>query len=291
MSVSWSGHTLFHKYLMVVFNIEWSLSCFLGMYQCLRAGWHLRCGARGVMSVGLFHTAASDHSTSRGHRICNYFWPAMDDMGRVMAQPKGVISVLHGHGTYLCFQYLKLDSVGRLPVYEGFAVCGIDSQGAGRSEGLRAYTASFKDLVDDVITHNEMVVSCGLPGFKPQAPRFVMGCSMGGCLALMATLEKAGLFAGCILLAPMLSLEKLRQRGVNRVLAPVGALVSAMLPTLPVAATTRNTLTGNTRARNAMEFLRVTSSLMQPGGMEAVTVPLLIFHGCKDTMCDIDGSK
>ncbi|KAL6758728.1 alpha/beta-hydrolase [Haematococcus lacustris] len=237
-------------------------------------------------------------------------------MGRVMAQPKGVISVLHGHGTYLCFQYLKLDSVGRLPVYEGswiqhlnqagFAVCGIDSQGAGRSEGLRAYTASFKDLVDDVITHNEMVASCGLPGFKPQAPRFVMGCSMGGCLALMATLEKAGLFAGCILLAPMLSLEKLRQRGVNRVLAPVGALVSALLPTLPVAATTRNTLypllqaqyegdpnnwTGSTRARNAMEFLRVTSSLMQPGGMEAVTVPLLIFHGCKDTMCDIDGSK
>ena len=34
-----------------------------------------------------------------GNRICGYFWPAA-------AQPKGVILLTHGMGSYLCFEYL-----------------------------------------------------------------------------------------------------------------------------------------------------------------------------------------
>lgn len=46
-------------------------------------------------------------------------------------------------------------------------------------------------------------------------PIFLMGESMGGGLATLVSLRNGNLFAGCILLAPMLSLERISSSGIN----------------------------------------------------------------------------
>ncbi len=46
---------------------------------------------------------------------------------------------------------------------------------------------------------------------------------------------------------------------------------------------------GNTRARNAAEFLRVTEDIVQ--SMDAMDFPFIALHGDIDTLCDPDGSR
>lgn len=48
--------------------------------------------------------------------------------------------------------------------------------------------------------------------------------------------------AGLVLLAPMLSLERLSQKGANKVMRPVADLLSWLIPTAAIVATERNTM-------------------------------------------------
>ncbi|GIM11644.1 hypothetical protein Vretimale_15158, partial [Volvox reticuliferus] len=67
----------------------------------------------------------------------------------------------HDVGAYLCWDFLRTECPGSLPRYDGswvehlnrqgYAVCGIDLQGAGRSEGCRCYIEKFEHYVQDVI--------------------------------------------------------------------------------------------------------------------------------------------
>ncbi|GLI61873.1 hypothetical protein VaNZ11_004383, partial [Volvox africanus] len=80
---------------------------------------------------------------------------------RVLERPKGVVVLVHGHGAYLCWDFLRTECPGSMPRYDGswvehlnrqgYAVCGIDLQGAGRSEGRRCYIEKFDHYVQDVI--------------------------------------------------------------------------------------------------------------------------------------------
>ena len=76
-----------------------------------------------------------------------------------------------------------------------------------------------------------------------------MGCSLGGCIAVHAAHQRPGLFRGAALLAPMLSLERASRHGANPYLRPLAGLISWLVPTAPIAATTRNTLYPHLQAR------------------------------------------
>ncbi|KAF5838790.1 hypothetical protein DUNSADRAFT_2253 [Dunaliella salina] len=206
-------------------------------------------------------------------------------------------------------------------------------------EGVRCYCDSLDDYVEDLVTGAKRACTLGLVGFPshmeysgnpladghmasfgavndgvaaspmgshPSLPHFVLGASLGGCLATVASLKYPHLFNGTILLAAMLSLEKVSRQGLNPYLLHFGNLLSYFLPTLPCANASKNNAfpdlqvaydadpncwQGMTRARNAMEYVRWTNKLMAPGGMEQVISPLLIFHGLNDDLCDSDGSK
>lgn len=202
----------------------------------------------------------------------------------------------------------------------GVSICGIDNQGTGRSEalhGLRFFVQSFDDYVDDVLQLADAVASGStaasadgtqeafhLPEGFTGLPCFISGISMGGCIAYTAALRRPELFRGAVLLAPMLSLERASRQGLNPYLRPIAAVLSRLVPTAAIVATDRNTLYpdiqalwdadplvihGNTRVRNANEYLRVTEAAMTK--LEEVKFPFLVFHSENDTMCDCDGSK
>lgn len=80
-------------------------------------------------------------------------------------------------------------------------------------------------------------------------PLFLAGCSLGGCIVVNAMHQRPGLFRGAVLLAPMLSLEKASLHGLNPYLRPLAGLISWLVPTAPIAATTRNTLYPHLQAR------------------------------------------
>jgi len=101
----------------------------------------------------------------------------------------------------------------------GYSVAGVDNQGAGRSGGLFGYVDRFDDFVSDLLQLVAFVRSPKAPeGFGPDLPLFGLGCSLGGCIALQASMRQPALFQGLVLLAPMLSLERVKRAGANRVL-------------------------------------------------------------------------
>lgn len=254
---------------------------------------------------------------SRGASLACCFFPAP------VLPAKGIVYVIHGHGSYLGHEILKAPSPGAVPVYAGswvekinaagYSVCGLDSMGSGRSTGLRAYCNAFDDYVDDALLLVEKSTGLGLGGFEAARPKFLQATSLGGAIALHAAMRRPDLFAGVVMMAPMLSLEKMGQKLVNRILRPFAALLNALSPTLAIVDAEKNAMHpeiqclfesdpacyhGKTRVRSAYEYLRVTESLWGGGGappgggrMAEVTVPFLIFHSENDTMCDVDGSK
>ena len=216
----------------------------------------------------------------------------------------------------------------------------------GARGGLRCFTESFDDYVADVAALASAAVSpasspppppssssssspaatttaagFSIPvaqGFGPGLPLFLLGISLGGCISLHVAegLEREQCadenlkrhFRGCVLLAPMLAIDALAARGINRLLVHVGRLISVVWPTLGIAHGTKNELYPDlqaiwdadplcwhraTRARSAMEYLRVTRALSADGGarLRAFRSPFVVFHGDGDTLTDPRGSR
>ncbi|KAF5838791.1 hypothetical protein DUNSADRAFT_2254 [Dunaliella salina] len=63
-------------------------------------------------------------TNKKGQRLAHYFWPAKQCNGPTgrSQQPRAVIHLVHGHGGYLCHDYLKFWKPGHLHVYEGFTL-------------------------------------------------------------------------------------------------------------------------------------------------------------------------
>ena len=64
-----------------------------------------------------------------------------------------------------------------------------------------------------------------------ELPTFLLGMSMGGFVVVNAAIEDENLADGVVLLAPMLSLDRLASRGINKVLLPLVTMISVFLPT------------------------------------------------------------
>jgi alpha-beta hydrolase superfamily lysophospholipase len=104
----------------------------------------------------------------------------------------------------------------------------------------------------------------------------------------------------------MLSLQKLANRGINKVLLPLLTVISMFMPTLPLAETARNTkfphsqreveidpLTWpsglkRTRCRVAAEYWLGTQRIQKR--LHEMNIPFIAFHGRDDPMTDPESS-
>ncbi|KAG2482231.1 hypothetical protein HYH03_018831, partial [Edaphochlamys debaryana] len=231
---------------------------------------------------------------------------------------------------YLCWDFLRTRCPGSRPEHRGswveklnragYAVCGIDLQGAGRSEGRRCYIERFEHYVQDVVDFayalqtppaapppgTGAALVPGFPADPAAAPRFLMGLSLGGGIAThaMHATEGAGLFRGAVLLAPMISLQGMASRGPNLVLRLVAALLNLLTPQLPIVKGEPNKVfpiiqqlwdadpacfKHGTRVRNALEYLRACRTLA--GELHTLDFPFIAFHSARDRWTDATGSR
>jgi len=251
--------------------------------------------------------------TSRqGLRLHCSFWPAA-------GESKGVIVLVHGHGSHCAFEFLLSPGHGaesgprtylnswveRLNA-EGWSCAGIDHQSMGRSEGIGGcpnFIEDFDDLVGDLEEFCDgQMAGLGGPAFSSGLPRVILGSSLGGAVATSALLRRPDLAHGLMLLSPMLSLEKVARKGSNYYLRPLMTVVSAWWPTLQVVKVEKCPILhfqeefqadplnyhGGTRVRNAQCYLKACESIMSR--CEELTVPFITSHSADDPYTDPDGS-
>jgi acylglycerol lipase len=170
----------------------------------------------------------------------------------------------------------------------GYAVYTIDHRGHGRSGGRRAVIDRMAHAVTDLDTLIELVTEED-DGRRP----YLLGHSMGGCIAIAYALEHQAKLAGLILSAPLAIIEASPpQRAIVRVL-------SALAPGLGVAGIDAATISrdteevaayeqdplvfhGKLQARTAVELADATATF--PEGVARLTLPLLVMHGGADRL-------
>jgi acylglycerol lipase len=170
----------------------------------------------------------------------------------------------------------------------GCGVYAIDHRGHGRSGGRRAVIDRLAHAVADLDTLIDLVGRED-NGRKP----YLLGHSMGGCIAIAHALEHQDKLAGLMLSAPLAIVEaSAPQRAVVR-------LLSALAPGLGVAGIDTETISrdpeqvqayeqdplvfhGKLQARTAVELADATATF--PDRLPSLTLPLLVMHGGADRL-------
>lgn len=154
--------------------------------------------------------------TSHGLALFVHKW-----LPRYDQPPRGVVFLLHGMGEHAG----RHDHVARTLAKNGFAVFAVDHQGHGRSDGERMFARKLLHLSEDFFefvqyvlngpsasdTVNKGVIDVELDAHGEvqwkDLPRFVLGHSMGGLMALQLvelSMKHSVVWNGVIVSAPAL---------------------------------------------------------------------------------------
>lgn len=151
---------------------------------------------------------------------------------------RGRVLILHGLGDHSS----KYTHVAERFAANGYEVVAADAHGHGRSEGLRAYTATLQNYVDDSArvlsaSSSSSSLSSGSISMSQnnrykrqlQPPTFIVAHSLGGAIAIHLTLSgRVENLRGILLAAPAV---RVYSNPVLKFFAPV---LSTLVPYLPV---------------------------------------------------------
>lgn len=187
----------------------------------------------------------------------------------------------------------------------GLVVFGHDHEGHGHSGGERVNIEDFQHYVDDVFDdiRQQTNTYSGLP-------IFIFGHSMGGTIALLATMERQHLFKGMVLTGPLVTSPDTHGplSMFNRLLAKVATVFAPSLQ----AGTSLNYLVntkevardktvirrmdgdplfwkGQYKAKQTYAIFRALDTVNRQFGR--VVTPLLVLHGSEDTIALSTGSR
>ena len=179
---------------------------------------------------------------------------------------------------------------------EGHHVYGLDHRGHGRSEGPRAYIDSLDSAVADVDTLVDQARTD-----EPDLPLYLLGHSLGGCIAIEYALAHQDRLDGLILSAPLAAVEAASPavRGVSRVL-------SRLTPRLGILEVDSAGISRDADEVRAYEQdplvyrgkLPVRTVAVMAAAIETfservptLTLPLLVMHGSEDRLTAPGGSR
>ncbi|CAH9135929.1 unnamed protein product [Cuscuta epithymum] len=241
------------------------------------------------------------HSTefitnSRGLKQFTQWWTPLPP-----AKVIGTVCVVHGF-TGESSWMVQLTAVHFAK--QGFAVCAIDHQGHGFSDGLVAHIPDINPVVDDCVSFFDSFRDRHVP---PELPSFLYAESLGGAIALLITLRRGNSapkrpFDGVVLNGAMCGIsDKFKPPWPLEHFLDIAAYLIPTWRVVPTRgsipdvsfkeewkrkmaiASPRRTM-GRPRAATARELLRVCGDLQSR--FEEVDVPFLIVHGESDVVCD-----
>ncbi|KAF5798696.1 putative 2-acylglycerol O-acyltransferase [Helianthus annuus] len=239
-------------------------------------------------------TKESYEVNSKGVEIFSKSW--LPETG----SPKAVICFCHGYGDTCTYFF---EGIARKFASSGYGVLAMDFPGFGLSEGLHGYIPSFDGLVDDVIEHYSKIKEN--PELR-DLPRFLLGESMGGAVAIKMHLKQPEFWNGAVLVAPMCKIAddvvppwavKTFLIGVAKVLPKYKLVPQKDLGDMAFRDPKKKPLTSynviaykdRPRLGTAMELLNTTQDIENQ--LEKISLPLLILHGKADIVTDPSVSK
>ncbi len=111
-------------------------------------------------------------------------------------RPRAALALVHGFGEHTG----RYAHVGERLAREGYALCGVDLPGHGRTEGRRGCTSR-----DELLAVVDALLADAKERF-PRVPVFLYGHSMGAAIVLAHALERAAGAAGVIATSPLIRL-------------------------------------------------------------------------------------
>jgi len=210
----------------------------------------------------------------------------------LVPEAKAVIFLSHGF-TEHCGRYAGLAAELNKA---GYSVYSMDHQGHGMSGGTRAYVKDFNDYVVDFVQFMKDTDVKGLP-------RYILGHSMGGTIAMLTALQQKDMLEGLILSAPAICVDPVAATPTVKKLAHFFANT---LPKMPLdkidgSALSRDPTSnfhremdplifrGYARSRFCSNMLRAMDNLKE--NVDQIDMPLLLLHGDKDKVVMQEGTE
>ena len=207
------------------------------MGDCATGGWiaeHVAlalCGAVVVAQVpqavaslrwlaSSLHSCGTTAAPPTGHFSARYFksdatgiwlyFRVWRPAAEATASNRGTIYLSHGYAEHCGRYQATAEALANL----GYTVVALDHQGHGQREGDRGHLVSMNAVVADLLQLVRVVPPAA------NKPAFLLGHSMGGLIALLATMRATpGTFRGVVLSAPAISMDPKLDTPLNRFLA------------------------------------------------------------------------
>lgn len=214
-----------------------------------------------------------------GARDVELYWQGWLPQGAPLAR----VVIVHGvseHGA-------RYGPVAERLVSAGFGVYAVDHRGHGRAHGRRAVVDGLALVADDLDTFVHSVVD---PDAESRV--FMLGHSMGGCIALIYALQHQAHLAGLVLSAPFAMSAK-----VSPTRRLILTTLASIAPGLGVLALDPQTISRDPdRVREyeadplvfhgklpAKTVVALTAAVKDfPDEIPTLTLPLLVLHGTAD---------
>jgi alpha-beta hydrolase superfamily lysophospholipase len=234
--------------------------------------------------MGYTHTQGS-FSGKGGVEIVYQTW--------TVDKPKAVVVLVHGVGEHSGRYTHIINTLDG----KGISFYGLDHRGHGRSGGKKGHVDSFMDYIHDLKLFVNIVKET-----NRDVPVIMLGHSMGGAIACRygltyqddlsaLILSSAGLISGVDISSAKLAVARILSKIAPGITMSNGIDVRDISHDEDIIAAYVNDPLNHDRisARWGMEFLENGKICLERAS--ELKLPLLLFHGCGDKMCKLEGSQ